>query len=164
MSRRVNLTDAERAAILAMAEQSAAHNNGVPDMEAVAAAVGRDAKTVHRIWLSRDPEASARRAPPKPADASIAPLQMSDVEWWGWRWTQHQEELSRAESDVAREKLLRAQDDLRANYRAAVEVEAKKTGKTREEIAARMRAAAESMPVAVAAEMVEVFKRRRIVG
>ena len=89
---------------------------------------------------------------------------MSDVEWWAWRWAQHQAELARAESDVAREKLLRAQDDLRTSYRSAVEVEAKKTGKTREEIAARARTAAESMPVAVAAEMVEVFRRRKIVG
>ena len=164
MSRRVNLTDAEKADILARAEQSAAMNGGVPDVGAVSAAVGRDPKVVQRIWLSRDPEASARRPPPAPADTSTAPLRMTDVEWWSWRWTQHQEELSRAESDVAREKLLRAQDDLRAHYRASVEVESKKTGRTPDEIAARLERAAETMPPAVAARVVGVLRRRGLAG
>ena len=164
MTARRELTASEREYAAGCLRASALDNEGKPDWSAVAGMTGRDPKVLRRIWLEIGQGAPPERAASAVTDPTAAPLQMSDVEWWAWRWAQHQAELARAESDVAREKLLRAQDDLRTSYRTAVEVESKKTGRTAEEIAARLERAAETMPPAVAARVVGVLRRRGLAG
>lgn len=164
MTVRRELSKAEREHAAECLRASAAANDGKPDWSSCATMTGRDPKVLRRIWLEIGQGAPPERTASAPTDPTTAPLLMSDVEWWAWRWAQHQAEIARAESDVAREKLLRAQDDLRASYRTAVEVESKKTGRTAEEIAARLERAAETMPPAVAARVVGVLRRRGLAG
>ncbi len=160
MTARRTMTASEKEYAAGCLRASALDNEGKPDWAAVSSMTGRDPKVLRRIWMEIGQGAAPQRAASAVTDGSAAPLQMSDVEWWVWRWAQHQAEIARAESDVAREKLLRAQDDLRANYRAAVEREAKMTATTREEVEAKVRAMIDTMPPTLAMVAAESLRRR----
>ena len=129
---------------------SALDNEGKPDWAAVSGMTGRDPKVLRRIWMEIGQGAAPQRAAVSDVPTSADALDLSDVGYWRFRWLQVQAELARAESDVARQKLTRDQDDIRARYRDAVAVESKKTGRTREEVVANIETMIDALPASLA--------------
>ncbi len=162
--------DRERA--IRALQASADDNNGTPVWATVAREVGISRETLQRWWASPKigPKLEVHgklerlptpAAPPDPGPSlGMNPATASDSEFWAWRWSQVQLVLSATESDVARAQLMKSQDEIRRELRAAVEREAKMTATTREEVEARLRSFVDSMSPAAAQVVAERLRAR----
>lgn len=151
---------------------SADDNNGTPVWATVAREVGISRETLQRWWASPkigpklEVHSKLERlptpaAPPDPGPSlGMNPATASDSEFWAWRWSQVQTVLSATESDVARAQLMKSQDEIRRELRAAVEREAKMTATTREEVEAKVRTMIDTMPPTLAMVAAESLRRR----
>lgn len=150
MTVRRTMTTSEKEYAMGCLRASAADNDGKPDWGAVAQMTDRDAKVLRRLWLAEGQGSAPQRAAVSEVPTSADALDLSDVGYWRFRWLQIQAELARAESDVARQKLTRDQDDIRARYRDAVAVESKKSARTREEVVSNIETMIDALPASLA--------------
>jgi hypothetical protein len=162
--------DRERA--IRALQASADDNNGTPVWATVAREVGISRETLQRWWASPkigpklevhgklEQLPAPNRSPDPGPTLGMNPATASDSEFWAWRWSQVQMVLSATESDVARAQLMKSQDEIRRELRAAVEREAKMTATTREEVEAKVRAMIDTMPPTLAMVAAESLRRR----
>jgi transposase-like protein len=164
----------EKAEALDVMRASVEGTDAQPNFQRLSRQLGVHASTLSRWWGEAQRKAAKGVGdlvmlppPPKVDDAegrTFDPLTATELDYWVFRWGQTQAELPNAASDSGRVALLRMQDEVWRDLRAALERARDERGMTPEEIREQLVTAAHALPAALAADVVAVLRKRGIVA
>lgn len=164
-------SQADKARAIARLQEDVDRGAAKPNWSRVSSELGVHAETLKRWW--GEAQQKAKRGElvvlPPPEGATVTasafdPLTATELDYWVFRWAQTQQEIPNAGSDAGRVSLLRMQDEVWTALRAALERARDERGLTPDEIREQLVTAAEALPARLAADVVEVLRRRGLVA
>ena len=165
-------SQADKARAIARLQEDVDRGAAKPNWSRVSSELGVHAETLKRWW--GEAQQRAKRGGelvvlPSPEGGPVTasgfdPLTATELDYWVFRWAQTQQEIPNAGSDAGRVALLRMQDEVWTALRAALERARDERGLTPDEIREQLVTAAEALPARLAADVVEVLRRRGLVA
>jgi hypothetical protein len=163
---------ADKARAVARLQEDVDAGAARPNFSRAASELGIHAETLRRWWGEAQQRAKLGGElvvlpppdEPRVSASGFDPLTASDLDYWVFRWGQTQQEIPNAGSDAGRVSLLRMQDEVWTSLRAALERARDERGLTPDEIREQLVTAAEALPARLAADVVEVLRRRGLVA
>jgi hypothetical protein len=164
-------SQADKARAIARLQEDLDRGALKPNWSRVSSELGVHAETLKRWWGEAQQRAKRGElvvlpSPDEPRVSASAfdPLTATELDYWVYRWGQTQQEIPNAGSDAGRVSLLRMQDEVWTALRAALERARDERGLTPEEIREQLVTAAEALPARLAADVIEVLRRRGLVA
>ena len=171
MSKRSLPEEQRSAAIEALRKSAAESEDGVPCWGAIARRPGMPSRPTLKRWWQEEQEGKRPRgsnvvqfpsggSAERGADTSIT--EQSATEYWLQKWMAVELTIARIQSDTALVNLMKYQDEVWRQLRAAFDAESKKSGLSTAELETKLREAAVLMPAAHAEIFMAEFKRRKL--
>jgi hypothetical protein len=164
-------SQADKARAVARLQEDVDRGALKPNWSRVSSELGVHAETLKRWWGEAQQKAKRGElvvlpSPDEPRVSALGfdPLTATELDYWVFRWGQTQQEIPNAGSDAGRVSLLRMQDEVWTALRAALERARDERGLTPDEIREQLVTAAEALPARLAADVVEVLRRRGLVA
>lgn len=164
-------SQADKARAVARLQEDVDRGAAKPNWSRVSAELGVHSETLKRWWGEAQQRAKRGELvvlpPPEGGQVTASgfdPLTATELDYWVFRWAQTQQEIPNAGSDAGRVALLRMQDEVWTALRAALERARDERGLTPDEIREQLVTAAEALPARLAADVVEVLRRRGLVA